>query len=123
MYEKLKPVLTTDRYFYAVVLILLAVASFGLGRLSAGAPWQVSLPSEPSAGITLQADQSLADDRLTIPAEAATESTPVASEHGARYYLPHCSGVGRINPDNLIYFVDTARAEAAGYTPAARCFE
>ena len=50
-------------------------------------------------------------------------SAVLASQNGSRYYFPHCSGVTRINPENIIGFVSAAEAEAAGLTLAANCTE
>ncbi len=44
-----------------------------------------------------------------------------ASINGIRYYYAHCSGVGRINVENRIYFGSEMAAEEAGYTLAQNC--
>ena len=76
-----------------------------------------------TAGVTLLADESVTDDRLTISAAEADAATVVGSQNGARYYRLDCSGVGRINEENLLYFPSVDHARAAGYTPASGCFE
>lgn len=45
----------------------------------------------------------------------------LASKNGTRYYLPNCSGAGRIKPENRVWFKTREDAEAAGLTPAANC--
>lgn len=42
----------------------------------------------------------------------------VASANGAKYYLPTCSEVKRINEDNTLWFDSAEEAEEAGYEPS-----
>ena len=123
MSEKLKSIVQNDRVFYLLVCCLVAVSAFGLGRASVIPP--ASMPGQTSeqGDLRLVDQPTLTDDRLTIPAAEASPEALVASIHGARYYRQDCSGVGRINQDNLLYFPDERRARAAGYTPASGCFE
>lgn len=45
----------------------------------------------------------------------------VASKSGTKYYLPTCSGAGRIQESNKVWFASREEAESAGYTKAANC--
>jgi hypothetical protein len=45
----------------------------------------------------------------------------VASKNGTAYYLPSCSGAGRIKDENKIWFDTESAAENAGYKKAANC--
>lgn len=124
MHEKLKSLIGNDTIFFAAVVVLVAFVAFGLGRQSVlvSAEYQNFVASkEPS--VHLVANATVADDVLTIPYEEVDEHTLVASRNGGRYYRLDCSGVGRIQDENRIYFPDVERARAAGYTPAVSCFE
>jgi len=80
--------------YLSVVLVLVAVASFGLGRQSVTAVTESGEANEPARMV-----------------EAA----------GKAYHLPHCSGAKSISEANKITFATKAEAEAAGYRPAANC--
>ena len=123
MREKLKPIVLNDRIFYLLVCCLVAVSAFGLGRASVIPPENMPGQSQEHGDVRLLTEPALTDDRLTIPAAEASSEALVASVNGARYYRQDCSGVGRIDPENLLYFPDERRARAAGYTPARGCFE
>ena len=123
MSEKLKPWIADDRYYFITLLVVVALISFALGRIS-GLGHTVAVPeshvSEPD--VALIAAPSRSDDTLTIPSDMAGPDALVASVNGTRYYRQDCSGVARIDPDNLLYFPDEVRALAAGYTRAVGCF-
>jgi hypothetical protein len=117
-----------NRLFLALVIILTASLSFGLGRLS------VAGDGEP---IRLEYDQALVQNSPNIPGAAQTASaiqgagnaaSPTAkagevitSSKGTKYHYPHCSGAKQIKADNRIIFPSAAAAEAAGYALAANC--
>ncbi len=109
-----------DNFFYALIVIIVAITSFGLGRLSLQ-PDMVSI-NKQSAGITLLRDAFLEDDRLTIPKELSDHNTVVGSKNGTRYYKEGCSGLTRIQEENRLYFISQDHARSAGYTPAVNCF-
>lgn len=90
-----------------ILVALVAVASFGLGRLS-------------------MMDRSHTVSLSEIP---FTEGQPslvmggafVASKKGSAYYFPWCSGAERINASNMVWFTSREDAEQAGYVPAKNC--
>ena len=45
----------------------------------------------------------------------------VASKNGTKYYFAWCSGVGRINEENKIYFNTEEEAIILGYSLAKNC--
>lgn len=99
------------------ILVLTACASFGMGYMAGKdggkEPVQV-FESHESARFQPVSAEELA--RIDV------SGAFVASVSGSRYYLPECGGVGRINPENRIWFDSKEEVEAAGYTPAANCF-
>lgn len=119
MYEKLKSWLADDASFYAVLLVLVGVVSFGLGRQSVTSTMMVG--SEQPARVSLQ--QSFSPP-VPVTEESNTpvaQQLVVASKSGSKYHLPDCPSASQIKADNKIEFASAQQAEAAGYTPAANC--
>lgn len=131
---KIKGYLAIDRIFYAAILILLSIGSFGLGRLSVkgdlgGSPIQKMTPrtssqvGNPSAPLlSPKAPLEAQDNASSSPKqEEQTTGAYVGSKKGTKYHLPWCGGAQRINEANKIWFADKESAEKAGYTPAGNC--
>ena len=116
---------TSQDIFLVILIVLVAFASFGLGRLSVSS-------QTPSAGVAFEpATAALAQSPGSQTASAAKVSdTPqaahasgsvVASKSGTKYHFPWCSGALRIKEENKIWFATTDEAKKAGYTPASNC--
>lgn len=134
MLQKLKSFLADDAFYYSAVIILVAGASFGLGRQSVVEKTQENSPkTQNNVVVTPSKPQALAPSSNTttpISIQATTQGAAavgavsgevVASKSGSKYHLPTCPGAKQIKPDNLISFTSIAAAEAAGYTAAANC--
>jgi len=122
MSEKFKQFLGEDAVFYTLLIILIAIASFGLGRLS------VERDLEPlNTQVNNQALTALSS--LEVEAEAPevkgsemkAGTKVIASRSGTKYHLPDCAGAKQIKPENRIEFESIEAAKAASYTPAANC--
>jgi hypothetical protein len=90
-----------------VIVLLVAIISFGLGRISAA-----EAQTRP----------------ITIGAATTTREQPlysggdiVASRSGSAYYYPWCSGATRIAERNKVSFKTEESARNAGYAPAKNC--
>ena len=129
--EKLKSFVADDTLYTAVLLIMVAIASFGLGRQSV-IESKPTKTIENKGAVVLTESPKTTTNLAPIPLTAvATEEIEggtvpqsgevVASKSGTKYHLPTCSGAKTIKPENLITFASRAEAEAAGYTPAANC--
>lgn len=105
MYEKLKRLVNDDATYFSLLLVLVAVAAFALGRLSIGGSAAVD-PTPATVTLTQTA---------TEPLEY------VASRSGTSYHLPWCASAQQIKAENRIRFTSKEAAEAAGYTPATNC--
>lgn len=90
------------------IVLLLGLASFGLGRLSA-----------------LEEAKPVVSVR-----EASPEQEPrgiyiggflVASRKGSAYHYPWCPGAQTMAAQNRIWFSSEKDARAAGYSPAKNC--
>lgn len=94
-------------YFVTITILLVALLSFGLGRLTGGERGGVVINYDPENLIASK------------PSQKATEESVVASSQGARYYFSHCRNT--ISEKNKVSFASPALAEKAGYTLAANC--
>ncbi len=98
----------------AAVIILTALASFGLGRLSSlrenKFPVRIETKNQSAAAISSQ-----------NPKTESAQNLFVASKNGQVYHFPWCSGAQRIKEENKIFFNSREEAEKAGLRPAANC--
>lgn len=90
------------------IVFLVALASFGLGRLS------VLEAVRPPVSIT-QAPS------VAKPRGMYMGGQYVAARTGTVYYYPWCGGAQKITPENQVWFQNEAAARAAGYKPAKNC--
>ncbi len=112
-----------EPYLLPLIIILVGVGAFGLGRLSAGQPHtalRVLYPGVPEAEPLANTAAVAGAAKAQAPAPAA-QGPYVASKNGTKYYLPSCSGAKRIKEENKVYFASKALAVAAGYEPALNC--
>jgi hypothetical protein len=127
MLEKFKSFLANDTLFYGVLLILVAGASFGLGRQSVSVTDSQNIVikqdkinvTSPEVGnsVPIPASAEQKDNIL----QAAAAIVVVGSKSGTKFHLPDCPGAKQIKSDNLITFESIDAAKAAGYTAAANC--
>jgi hypothetical protein len=130
MLEKLKSLVANDLVFYSLLLVLVAVASFGLGRQSlkgvGGEVAQtgiitVDYPTLSPVVQTASVISAVGGAPEAVVPPVTVQGALVASKSGTKYHLPTCPGAKQIKPANLISFASAAEATAAGYTPAANC--
>jgi len=116
-------ILEQPDFFIVALIILVAFASFGLGRLSkiqtARAPLkieQIAAIEKGIEGITKSSNIIPATNNQTQSAEMY-----VASKNGTKYHFPWCAGAKSISEGNKIWFNTVEEARVAGYTPASNC--
>jgi hypothetical protein len=116
--------------FLTLVIILTAILSFGLGRLSApkdSTPMTVRFDEnlgQARAQSTLrQAEDLRQPSRQTANVIQSTQTSGevVASKNGSKYHYSHCPGAKQIKEENRLFFPSAAAAEASGYTLAGNC--
>ena len=95
--------------FIVTAIILIGLAGFGLGRLSAMEKGRETVDIKPFAFNINPSTTDTADHLL------------VASKTGQKYHFPWCSGASQIAEKNKIYFDSYEQAQKAGYTQAANC--
>lgn len=124
--EKIKLFVDSDKgrdILTVLIVILVGLASFGLGRLS---------KSNPEAGIKIeyqvpQESNVISSTNGTSSALLSTKTiTKVgeaffASKRGSKYYSIGCSGGKTIKQENRIYFSTEEEAERAGYELSSTC--
>lgn len=98
-----------------LVIVLLSLASFGLGRLS------VDRGAGKSPIKESQFTANVKQENSKQPSLNKAESKVVASKNGSKYHYTWCSGASKILEANKIEFETASLAEAAGYTLAANC--
>lgn len=96
------------RFFVSLVIILVGLLSFGIGRLSGQAGQGSSQP-----------EIQISQGTPVASAGSATSGSIVASANGTKYYYPGCTN--NISEKNKVFFTTAAEAEAAGYTLALNC--
>lgn len=117
MFDKIKGFVGNDQYFYTILILLVAISSFGIGRISA-----VEGPSNrQTAAVSVTTPEVKLLEGQDKPVAIPSQQTFVASAKGAKYHLPTCPGAKQISDKNKIYFATKAEAESSGYTPAANC--
>jgi hypothetical protein len=99
------------RFFVSLLIILVGLLSFGLGRLSG--------QGSREGSVRVSYSPSLPAPATSQPASAVVSTAIVASSQGKKYYYPGCAN--NISDKNKITFASSASAEAAGYTLAANC--
>jgi hypothetical protein len=122
-----------------LILILVGLGSFELGRLSREAPvgLKIEYPANFNEGaliITPPLETNVlkglntaaaAPVKTTSKQEVKPASTPAknffASSRGKKYYPVTCSAGKTIKLENRVYFTTALEAEKAGYTLSASC--
>ena len=124
-----------SRYFFAILIILVAVISFFLGVF-----WNAKTHKEPlrvydggafnktinlnKEGISSKVESSQVgetkDSASAVLAPKGGEEV-VASKSGTKYHYPWCPGAKQISEKNKISFSSIEEARAKGYTPASNC--
>jgi hypothetical protein len=120
-----------EELFLVAVILLVALASFGLGRLSAlesseGGYGELEVVSAPVS------DEELAElaEKVRLAGEdgaaalEAGESGPteiVGNKNSKIFHRADCSGARNMSEANKIYFASVEAAVAAGYRPAGNC--
>ncbi len=125
MSKKLKSFLLNDHIFFGLLIVLVGVTSFGLGRLS--------VVLEPKTTSKIGINELIINDisdtevvtgtQITQPIKAKDDVLEelVASKSGTKYHLLTCPSASQIKSENRILFSSRLEAEAAGYKPASNC--
>ena len=130
MHDKFKGIVADDAFFYAVLLVLVGLVAFGLGRQSVAQVAATAPPVQVFSGVAAVQVVKAPEAVVTNVAEASPVAVPdttttnvavVASRSGSKYHLPDCPGAKQIKEANVITFDSIELAKAAGYEPAKNC--
>lgn len=110
--------------FISVVIFLVGMASFGLGRLSV-----LWIPKEPitieseniDSGMLKEGYQEQESKKEQANIISAPNGQFVGSKNGTSYHFPWCPGAQKIKEENKIRFQTREEAENRGYKPAGNC--
>jgi hypothetical protein len=112
----------------AILLLIVGIGSFGLGRMSAGITGQeqaASVGLSPQVNKVQVAPQTVASGTAAaIATGEPVEKSPqnfVGSKSGTKYHALTCPGAKQIKDTNKIFFATEDEAQSAGYTRAANC--
>jgi len=106
--------------FLSLIILLVGLGSFGLGRLSVLWPKKEPIRISENYGI-LNSDKNSSSQTAAINQISNYQGKYVASKSGKNYHYPWCSGALRIKDVNKIWFQTKEEAEKAGYKPAGNC--
>jgi|GEM_PF-271428 len=112
-----------SKYFLPVVIILVAIIAFSLGRISGIQEKRppVRVISDTSAQQVGEVKGVSDGGEQTQPPSKTTTGIVVGSKNGTKYHYPWCGGAKQISSKNLLTFDSIEEARASGYTPAANC--
>jgi len=106
--------------FVILVIILVALISFGIGRLTIPRSDPIQIKNLEKASIE---NLEIKDQGKIYP--PATKQSDVGrvvgSKNSDKYHLPDCPGAKQISEQNKIWFDSIEEAEKAGYKPAGNC--
>lgn len=117
-YNEEKGLLIKNDLFIIILIFLVSLASFGLGKLSSLEKKKVPISILNKQEKTYA---SVLNSLKTNTDKDSEKAVIVASKTGKKYYYSWCSGVNRIKEENKIWFNSTEEARARGLTPASGC--
>jgi hypothetical protein len=111
--------LLESRYFVALIIALVAIIAFCLGRISklreVREPVRVLNSGQPAAAA--EAVNATNNNQTN----SGNNTQVIGSKSGTKYHLPTCPGAKQISEKNKITFSSIEEARAKGYTPATNC--
>lgn len=125
--NKIKGEMDIDRttLLCLLVIILVGLGSFGLGRLSLEGKQEkddIKLEYKNLPVVKGEIGKSEESKINEIDNNIFTkEKMYVASKNGKLYYSTTCSGAKRIKPENELWFSTSSEAEDSGFTLSKSC--
>lgn len=117
------------RLFLSIVIILITLLSYGIGRLSVAGERRgpIQIEYDPSISDEISSPQNSYNKSLNQLGQTASviqtisDQEVVASKNGTKYHYLYCSSAKQIKEENKIIFASAEQAKTAGYTLAANC--
>jgi hypothetical protein len=124
--ENLNP---REDIFIVLVIILVGLAGFGLGKISAleksrgivdiqPVNWPLASSTRPTS---LPTSVVVPQSAAAMVASEKAVGFLVASKGGKKYHFPWCAGAAQIAEKNKIWFDSYEEAQRAGYSAATNC--
>jgi hypothetical protein len=106
--------------FIVLTVILVALISFGIGRLSTPKAEPILIKNLEQASV-----EQLTGEQSAGATENETKTNyqgkVVGSKNSDKYHLPECPGAKQISEQNKVWFDSIEAAGKAGYKPAGNC--
>lgn len=122
MLAQFKNFINNPDIFIILVIILVALIAFGIGRLTTPTKEPVLIKNLEKASVEdLSGEQSSPVEATEDKRGVDYEGKVLGSVNSDKYHLPDCPGAKQIKEKNIIWFDSIQDAEKAGYKPAANC--
>ena len=111
--QKIKLFIETDKgkdFLVVVIIILVGLGSFGLGRLS-----------KENADTGIRIEYGGQEEAVVDFSKKSLPGNFFASNRGSKYYSLGCSSGKTIKEENRVYFKTVKEAETAGYELSSSC--
>jgi len=126
--EKIKQFLEGEKgkdVLIVIVIVLVALGSFGLGRLSKkpqNGGLQIEYTNQViNGGVNALSAQNQPKKEVLGVSTSNTIKTYFASSRGSKYYYLGCTGGKELKEENKIYFNSEQEAINAGYEKSVTC--
>jgi hypothetical protein len=117
---KFKGILQNTDIQLSILIVVVSLSSFLLGRASIGEITPKIMTENQKAQV-FEPKSVLMSEATPTPAQADEKTGYVASKNGTKYHLPWCGSAKSIKEENKVWFATKEEAEKAGYTPASNC--
>lgn len=110
--------------FIIATIVLVALISFGIGRLTAPKSEPIQIMNLEKASVEdIKGEQPASAKATAGEGGVSYEGKVLGSVNSDKYHLPECPGAKQISEKNIVWFDSIQDAEKAGYKPAANCPE
>lgn len=106
--------------FLFAVIVLVAIISFGLGRLSKIREEKTPITITETT-VNNSGQPYLAGRQAATLTRENNDKTFVASRNGKKYYYAWCDSAKTIKEQNRVWFSSAEEARKSGYQPAENC--
>ncbi len=121
--QKIKEFIESEKgkdILIVIIVILVGLSSFELGRLSKGSDSSGIKIEYPNQIGNQPASAILSQNYLSANTKTSRKSF-FASSKGNKYYSIGCSAGKTIRQENRVYFATGEEAQKAGYEPSSSC--
>lgn len=121
MLSQFKKFINNSDNFIILVIILVTLIAFGIGRLTSPRSEPIQIMNLEKASIEDLKIPTTEEQRSEQAYQGDYQGKVLGSVNSDKYHLPECPGAKQISEKNIIWFDSIEAAEKAGYKPAANC--